>query len=203
MRGKEELKRVQDEFWVCAPSRSRLTVLVEQLSVDISCVADDFVQHSEPAAGSSSLFRAHSLEVCRHACTAWGAVLVVVEDLAHCPVFHILQHLCVPLAVWVLARGCILYGSLTMVIQLHFLHSFSLPSPEERPGMSDVSPLLGISGLSFDSTLLSPLLFFCLVLLLFCLFSACWSILLNFFQKILPIYFVKRYAFFVWHPYSS
>ena len=40
-------------------------------------------------------------------------------------------------------------------------------SPEGRPGMSDVSPLSGISGLSFDSTLLSPLLFFCLVLLPF------------------------------------
>ena len=40
-------------------------------------------------------------------------------------------------------------------------------TPEGRPGMSDVSPLSGISGLSFDSTLLSPLLFFCLVLLLF------------------------------------
>ena len=39
--------------------------------------------------------------------------------------------------------------------------------PEGRPGMSDVSPLSGISGLSFDSTFLSPLLFFCLVLLLF------------------------------------
>ena len=38
--------------------------------------------------------------------------------------------------------------------------------------MSDVSPLSGISGLSFDSTLPSPLLSFCLVLLLFlsCLF---------------------------------
>ena len=33
--------------------------------------------------------------------------------------------------------------------------------------MSDVFPLSGISGLSFDSTLLSPLLFFCLVLLPF------------------------------------
>ena len=33
-------------------------------------------------------------------------------------------------------------------------------SPEGRPGMSDVSPLSGISGLSFDSTLLFPLLFF-------------------------------------------
>ena len=37
----------------------------------------------------------------------------------------------------------------------------------KQPGMSDVSPLSGISGLSFDSTLLSPLLFFCLVLLPF------------------------------------
>ena len=40
-------------------------------------------------------------------------------------------------------------------------------SPEGSPGMSDVSPLSGISGLSFDSTLLCPLLFFCLVLLPF------------------------------------
>ena len=41
------------------------------------------------------------------------------------------------------------------------------PPAEGRPGMSDVSPLPGISGLPFDSTLLSPLLFFCLVLLPF------------------------------------
>ena len=50
-------------------------------------------------------------------------------------------------------------------------HSICLSScpctPEGRSGMSDVSPLPGISGLSFDSTLLSSLLFFCLVLLLF------------------------------------
>ena len=38
-----------------------------------------------------------------------------------------------------------------------------LHPPEGRLRMSDVSPLSGISGLSFDSTLLSPLLFFCLV----------------------------------------
>ena len=38
---------------------------------------------------------------------------------------------------------------------------------EGRLGMSDVSPLSGISGLSFDPTLLSPLVYFCLVLLLF------------------------------------
>ena len=40
-------------------------------------------------------------------------------------------------------------------------------APEGRPGMSDVSPLSAISGLSFDFTLLSPLLFSCLALLLF------------------------------------
>ena len=39
--------------------------------------------------------------------------------------------------------------------------------PEGKPGISDIFPLSGLSGLSFDSTLLSPLLFFCLVLLLF------------------------------------
>ena len=57
--------------------------------------------------------------------------------------------------------------------------------------MSDVSPLSGISGLSFDFTLLSPLLFFCLVLLPFLSFSASWPFLLNFFQKILQ-YFLFR-----------
>ena len=65
--------------------------------------------------------------------------------------------------------------------------------------MSDVSPLSGISGLSFDSTLLSPLLFFCLVLLLFLsyLLSACWLILLNFFQKIL-LHFLLRDRLFLY-----
>ena len=38
---------------------------------------------------------------------------------------------------------------------------------KEGRGSLMSSPLSGISGLSFDSTLLSPLLFFCLVLLLF------------------------------------
>ena len=71
------------------------------------------------------------------------------------------------------------------------------PPCEGRLGMSDVLPLSGISGLSFDSTLLSPILFFCLVLLIFLsylFFSACWSILLNFFQKILQ-YFSLRWTF--------
>ena len=78
-------------------------------------------------------------------------------------------------------------------------------NPEGRQGMFDVSPLSGISGLSFDSTLLSPLLFFCLVLLLFLsyLFSACWSTLLNFFQRIFPIFFCLEIGFFVWLLFSS
>ena len=68
--------------------------------------------------------------------------------------------------------------------------------------MSDAPPPLpGISGLSFDSTLLSPLLFFCLVLLLFLsyLFSACWPILLNFSQKILQ-HFSSRDRLFCMAP---
>ena len=65
--------------------------------------------------------------------------------------------------------------------------------------MSDVSPLSGISGLSFDSTLLSPLLFICLVLLPFLSFSASWSFLLNFFQKILQ-YFSLRERLFCMTP---
>ena len=72
--------------------------------------------------------------------------------------------------------------------------STSLSTPKGRPGMSDNSPLSGISGLSFDSTLLSPLSFFCLIQLLFppYLFSARWPMLQNFFTKILQ-YFSLRY----------
>ena len=65
------------------------------------------------------------------------------------------RSLCCPFACWILA-------------QTSSLVTWSLyETPEGRLGMSDVSPLSGISGLSFDSTLLSPLLFFCLVLLPF------------------------------------
>ena len=72
-------------------------------------------------------------------------------------------------------------------------------SPEGRPGMSDDSPLSAISGLSFDSTLLSPLLFFCRDLLLSqsYQFSACWPILLTFSPENSSIFFVKKKAFFV------
>ena len=74
-------------------------------------------------------------------------------------------------------------------------------TPKGRPGMSDVSPLYGIFGLSLNSTLLSPLLFLCLVLLLSLsyLFSACWSIFLNSFQRILQ-YFLLRGRLFCMAP---
>ena len=56
--------------------------------------------------------------------------------------------------------------------------------------MSYVPPLSGILGLSFDSTLLSPLLFFCLVLLPF--LSYCF---LPTGPENSSIFFVKREAF--------
>ena len=57
--------------------------------------------------------------------------------------------------------------------------------------------LSGISGLSFDSTLLSPLSFLCLVLTLSVLsfFPARWPILLNFFQKILQYFSLRDRLF--------
>ena len=53
--------------------------------------------------------------------------------------------------------------------------------------MPAVTFLSGTSGLSFDSTLLSTLLFFCGVLLLFLsyVFAVCWPILLIFSLQIL------------------
>ena len=62
-------------------------------------------------------------------------------------------------------------------------------TPEGRPGMSDVSFLSGISGLSFDSTLLSPLVFFCLVyFIFFCLLVLSPEL----FPENSSIFFVKR-----------
>ena len=67
--------------------------------------------------------------------------------------------------------------------------------------MFDVSPLSGISRLSFDSTLLSPLLFFCLVLLPFQsnLFLPAGPFFYTFFQKILQ-YFSLRDRLFCMAP---
>ena len=66
---------------------------------------------------------------------------------------------------------------------------FTIVIPQREAGdiwcLSHPTPS-GISWLSLDSTFLSPLLFFCLVLLPFVLsFSACWSFLLNISEKIL------------------
>ena len=79
-----------------------------------------------------------------------------------------------------------------------FSYTVDTTAPERRPGISDVSPLSGISGLSFDATLLSPLVLLrSPVDLSVISFSACWSILLNFFQKNSSEFFVKREAFFM------
>ena len=77
-------------------------------------------------------------------------------------------------------------------------------APEGRPGMSDVSPLSGISGLSFDSTLLSPLLFFCLVLLPFLSYSflPAGPFFSTFSRKFFKI-FRQEIGFFVWLLFSG
>ena len=62
---------------------------------------------------------------------------------------------------------CLLTSSKWIRNQSVFFSLFPPLPPEGRPGMSDVSPLSGIWRLSFDSTLLSLPLFFCLVLLPF------------------------------------
>ena len=83
-------------------------------------------------------------------------------------------------------------------------NSAAVTSPEGRLGMSDVSPLSGIPGLSFDSTLLSPLLFFCLVLLPFLsdLFLPAGPFFWTFSRKFFNI-FRKEIGFFVWLLFSS
>ena len=58
---------------------------------------------------------------------------------------------------------CLSLPRLCDICQRHgicYLHDGIYDAPEGRPGMSDVLPLSGISGLSFDSRFLSPVLFF-------------------------------------------
>ena len=65
--------------------------------------------------------------------------------------------------VWFAHPPCLVQESNVQIVKagdLSFTCTFSLSSPEGRPGMSDVTLLSGISGLSFDSPFLSPLLFF-------------------------------------------
>ena len=81
------------------------------------------------------------------------------------------------------------------------LASFLLATSEGRPGMSDVSPLSGISGLSFwfHFAISSLVLLPTPVTLSVLSFSACWPFLLNFFQKILQ-YFSLRDRLFCMAP---
>ena len=79
-----------------------------------------------------------------------------------CTVYTYLK--CLPTTPHVCYKLCMLTWSILCWFQCLFVWCCLIPC--NKLGMSDVSPLSGISGLSFDSTLLSPLLFFCLVLLL-------------------------------------
>ena len=68
-----------------------------------------------------------------------------------------------------------------------------LVSPKGSWGWLMSPPVSGISGLSFDSTLLSPLLLFCLVLLPFLSYIFCLLALSsNLFPENSSIFFVKR-----------
>ena len=68
--------------------------------------------------------------------------------------------------------------------------------PEGGPKMFDVSFLSGLSELSFDSTLLSHLLFYCLLSLFSFFFSFCLlAHYTNFFSEKSSIIFVRRWAF--------
>ena len=137
------------------------------------------------------------ISVCRPACQIWfvNDTCTLLNSLRWhfcqiwfvndtCPLLiSLCQHAC---QIWFVNDTCALLISLCW-------HACQIPLKGGR-GCLMSSPLSGISGLSFDSTLLSPLLFFCLVLLLFLsylFFYACWSIL-NFFQIIFSIFFVKR-----------
>ena len=92
---------------------------------------------------------------------------------------------------------CLWFGDVCGITRRQIVAFFS--APEGRPGMSDVTPLSGISGLSFDSTLLPTLSFFCLSLLLFLSYLFSFSFffcLLVYFPELFPenssIFFVKR-----------
>ena len=95
-----------------------------------------------------------------------------------------------------------LVGLLFRPVCCHVL-IFCVFPPKGRLGMSDVSPLSGISRLSFDSTLLSTLLIFCGILLLCLIFSLpagpfSWTFSRNFFDI-----FHLEIGFSVWLLFSS
>ena len=98
-------------------------------------------------------------------------------------------------------RGKVVKYTSSYTLHNSLSHPVSLFLSRREAGYVWCLPLSEISGLSFDSTLLSPFLFFCLILLLFLpyLFSAGWSIHLSSFQKILQ-YFSLRDRLFCMVP---
>ena len=90
---------------------------------------------------------------------------------------------------------CICSTEFGCYVNLGTKETLRLVIPQGRRGISDVSPLSGISGLSFDSTVLSSLLFFCLVLLLSVFFFFLQAHSPELFHENSAIFFVKRYAF--------
>ena len=104
-------------------------------------------------------------------------MLYAVVITVHCVVFMLYAgFITVDCVVFMLYAGvitgvitvdCVVFMLYAGVISVDCLVFMLYATPEGWPGMSDVSPLSGISGLSFDSTLVSPVLFFCLVLLPF------------------------------------
>ena len=80
------------------------------------------------------------------------------------------------------------------------LSRFVLLFLERRPGMSDVSLLSGTSELSFDSTCLFSVLFFCSFFsfcLVFFFFFANWPFSWHFFSQKIPQYFKLRNRLFL------
>ena len=84
---------------------------------------------------------------------------------------------------WLVGYSCYCYSVFVYLFVVLFLF---LP-PEGRSGMSDVTLLSGISGLSFDSPFLSPLLFF--------LPSSLALSVLSFFQKTLKYFSLRVWLF--------
>ena len=136
--------------------------------------------------GDATVYVWHNPTVLAHSCLLCSCVYLCLYHPLSCISSHKLSR---QLSVFWLCSS----GLISALLYL-FMKVFFSPGPEGRPGMSDVSPLSGISGLSFGSTLLSPLLFFWLVQLLF--LSYLFFCLLIHSPEVFPenssLFFVKR-----------
>ena len=96
------------------------------------------------------------------------------------------------------------YGQTNRVWANYDINWAVVTTSEGKLGMFDVSPLSGISGLSFDSTLLSSLVFLCLVLLLFVsyIFLPAGPFFCTFFPENSSLFLVEI-GFFVWLPFGN